>query len=161
MGERKKNSYGSRGKKFTHPLERGWAGGRPLGRKFGPPLATNKEVTFDNFETILLEFKTVYHMTGNLGRVRRNSILMCTGNGCCGFHSKRRQIWPKPESFEKSRQQGWFEDGLCGQVRGPHSVPRLLHPIWVKQDLCPTTATRIWHQSAQSHQSNLSDVWNQ
>ena len=40
--ERKKNSYGSRGKKFTHPLERGWAGGRPLGRKFGPPLATNK-----------------------------------------------------------------------------------------------------------------------
>jgi len=79
--ERKKNSYGNRGKKFTHPLDRGWAGGRPLGRKFGPPLATNKEVTFDNFETILLEFKTVYHMTGNLGRVRRNSILMCTGNG--------------------------------------------------------------------------------
>ena len=40
-----------------------------------------RELTFDNFETILLEFKTVYHMTGNLGRVRRNSILMCTGNG--------------------------------------------------------------------------------
>merc|ERR1712083_813674 len=39
------------------------------------------EITFDNFETVLLEFKTVYHMTGNLGRVRRNSILMCTGNG--------------------------------------------------------------------------------
>ena len=40
--ERKKNSYGGRGKKFTHPLERGWAGGRPLGKKFGPPMATNK-----------------------------------------------------------------------------------------------------------------------
>ena len=40
--ERKKNSYGGRGRKFTHPLERGWAGGRPLGRKFGPPIATNK-----------------------------------------------------------------------------------------------------------------------
>ena len=40
-----------------------------------------KIFTFDNFETVLLEFKTVYHMTGNLGRVRRNSILMCTGNG--------------------------------------------------------------------------------
>jgi len=79
--ERKKNSYGGRGKKFTHPLDRGWAGGRPLGKKFGPPMAANKEITFDNFETILLEFKTVYHMTGNLGRVRRNSILMCTGNG--------------------------------------------------------------------------------
>jgi len=79
--ERKTNKYGGRGKRFTHPLERGWAGGRPLGKKYGPPLATNKELTFDNFETILLEFKTVYHMTGNLGRVRRNSILMCTGNG--------------------------------------------------------------------------------
>ena len=43
-----------------------------------------RELTFDNFETILLEFKTVYHMTGNLGRVRRNSILMCTGNGQVG-----------------------------------------------------------------------------
>ena len=40
--ERKTNKYGGRGKRFTHPLERGWAGGRPLGKKYGPPLATNK-----------------------------------------------------------------------------------------------------------------------
>ena len=40
--ERKMNKYGGRGKKFTHPLDRGWSGGRPLGRKFGSPLATNK-----------------------------------------------------------------------------------------------------------------------
>ena len=31
----------------------------------------------------------MYHMTGNLGRVRRNSILMCTGNG------QVRRIWLK------------------------------------------------------------------
>jgi len=68
-------------KRFQHPLDRGWAGGRPLGKKFGPPQSTNQELTFDNFETILLEFKTVFHMTGNLGRVRRNSIMMVTGNG--------------------------------------------------------------------------------
>ena len=40
--ERKKNSYGGRGKRWTHPLDRGWAGGRPLGKKYGPPMATNK-----------------------------------------------------------------------------------------------------------------------
>jgi small subunit ribosomal protein S5 len=65
----------------VHPLDRGWAGGRPLGRRYGPPQAPNREQTFENFETILLEFKTVYKMTGNLGRVRRNSLLMVTGNG--------------------------------------------------------------------------------
>lgn len=52
-----------------------------MGKKFGPPEALNKDLKFENFETVLLEFKTVFKMTGNLGRVRRNSILMVTGNG--------------------------------------------------------------------------------
>jgi len=70
-----------RGKRKISPLERGWTGGKPLGRKFGPPKAVNEELSFDNFESVLLEFKTVFHMTGNLGRVRRTSALMVTGNG--------------------------------------------------------------------------------
>jgi len=63
------------------PLERGWAGGKIAGKKFGAPVAVNKELSFDNFSSVILEFKTVFKMTGNLGRVRRTSALMVTGNG--------------------------------------------------------------------------------
>jgi len=63
------------------PLERGWTGGKPLGKKYGAPEALNKDYNFEGFESVLLEFKTVFHMTGNLGRVRRTSALMVTGNG--------------------------------------------------------------------------------
>lgn len=70
-----------------HPLERGWSGGKMVGKKFGSPVSTNKDLSFDNFTTVLLEFKTVFHMTGNLGRVRRNVVLMATGNkqGAVGY----------------------------------------------------------------------------
>ena len=46
-----------------------------------------QERSFDNFESILLSYKTLFKMTGNLGRVRRHSILMVTGNrnGSVGF----------------------------------------------------------------------------
>ena len=40
-------------------------------RRYGAPEAANKELEFENFDSVLLEFKTVFHMTGNLGRVRR------------------------------------------------------------------------------------------
>ena len=53
------------------PLDRGWSGGKAPGRKYGAPEAANKELPFENFDSVLLEFKTVFHMTGNLGRVRR------------------------------------------------------------------------------------------
>ena len=82
LEEAKKNTkYFRGGKRYTDPLDRSWTGGKPLGRKFGAPEATNKDYSFDNFDSVLLEFKTVFKMTGNLGRVRRNSILMVTGNG--------------------------------------------------------------------------------
>jgi len=82
LEEAKKNTkYFKGGRKSTDPLDRGWTGGKMLGRKFGAPEATNKDYSFDNFDSVLLEFKTVFKMTGNLGRVRRNSILMVTGNG--------------------------------------------------------------------------------
>ena len=53
------------------PLDRGWSGGKAPGRKYGAPEAANNELQFENFDSVLLEFKTVFHMTGNLGRVRR------------------------------------------------------------------------------------------
>jgi len=62
------------------PLERGWCGGKAAGRKFGAPVSLNQDYSFDNFDSILLEFKTVFHMTGNNGRQRRTSALMVTGN---------------------------------------------------------------------------------
>jgi len=78
---RKNTKYSRGGKRTQHPLDRGWTGAKPLGRKFGAPEAHNKDYTFENFDSVLLEFKTVFKMTGNLGRVRRNSVLMVTGNG--------------------------------------------------------------------------------
>jgi small subunit ribosomal protein S5 len=62
-------------------MDRGWAGGKIAGKRFGAPQAVNKELKFDNFTSTILEFKMVFKMTGNLGRVRRTSALMVTGNG--------------------------------------------------------------------------------
>jgi len=70
-----------RKRRVATSLERGWAGGKIAGKKFGAPAAVNKELSFDNFNSVILEFKTVFKMTGNLGRVRRTSSLMVTGNG--------------------------------------------------------------------------------
>ena len=67
----KKHSYGGRRRGKMDPLDRGWSGGKAPGRKYGAPEAANKELQFENFDSVLLEFKTVFHMTGNLGRVRR------------------------------------------------------------------------------------------
>ena len=47
------------------------------------------------------------------------------------------------------------------QVRGSHSLPRLLHTVWTQQDLRAAAASRVWHQGAQGHQGHLSDVWDQ
>ena len=39
------------------PLERGWTGSNPQGRKFGKPVTPNTELTFDGFESILIEYR--------------------------------------------------------------------------------------------------------
>jgi hypothetical protein len=39
------------------PLERGWTGSTPQGRKFGQPQSPNAEMTFDNFDSILIEYR--------------------------------------------------------------------------------------------------------
>ena len=39
------------------PLERGWTGSNPQGRKFGSPKNPNPEMEFKDFESILIEYR--------------------------------------------------------------------------------------------------------
>nr|CAG4647048.1 EOG090X0689 [Megafenestra aurita] len=68
------------------PLERGWSGAKLPGRSVGPPDPVGED-NFDGFDTTVLEFKTVCNMKGNLGRTRRISAFVITGNsnGLAGF----------------------------------------------------------------------------
>nr|CAG4648655.1 EOG090X0689 [Polyphemus pediculus] len=68
------------------PLERGWTGAKLPGRSVGPPDPVGED-EFLGFDTKVLEFKTVCNMKGNLGRTRRVSSLVITGNknGLAGF----------------------------------------------------------------------------
>ena len=104
LAETIKNSSSSGFRRRVDPLERGWTSAKAPGRKFGPPEAANKELDFDNFNSVLLEFKTVFHMTGNLGRVRRNSILMVTGNGAgaVGFTLSPGKFGKNMPAFRKA-----------------------------------------------------------
>jgi len=62
------------------PIERGWSGGKMPGRSLGPPDPVGED-TFEGFDTRVIEFKSVFNMTGNLGRKRRISAFVVTGNG--------------------------------------------------------------------------------
>lgn len=62
------------------PLDRGWSGNRMPGRSIGPPDAIGDD-TFEGFDTRVLEMKQVFIMKGNLGRKRRLSCFVVTGNG--------------------------------------------------------------------------------
>lgn len=70
------------GRKFQKlsPLERGWSGNKMPGRRMGPPDAIGEDA-FEGFDTICLELKQVFNMKGNLGRKRRLSAFVVTGNG--------------------------------------------------------------------------------
>lgn len=69
-----------------NPLDRGWSGSKMPGRSIGAPDALADE-TFEGFDTRVLEMKTVIVMKGNLGRKRRQSVFVVTGNsnGSAGF----------------------------------------------------------------------------
>jgi len=69
-----------------NPLERGWSGIKLPGRSLGPPDPIGED-SFEGFDTKVLEFKTVSNMSGNLGRTRRASAFVITGNknGLAGF----------------------------------------------------------------------------
>lgn len=63
-----------------NPLERGWSGQKLGGRSIGAPDPIG-ESTFEGFDTRVLEMKLVFIMKGNLGRKRRSSAFVVTGNG--------------------------------------------------------------------------------
>lgn len=67
-------------------LDRGWTGSRMPGRSIGPPDAIGED-TFEGFDTKVIEYKQVFIMKGNLGRKRRQSVFVVTGNknGLAGF----------------------------------------------------------------------------
>jgi len=104
LEEARKGKQFKAGRRVQDPLERGWSGGKALGRKFGSPEALNKDLSFENFDSVLLEFKTVFKMTGNLGRVRRNSILMVTGNkdGAVGYTVSEGKYGNNAAGFKKA-----------------------------------------------------------
>lgn len=61
-------------------IDRGWSGSKLPGRSIGPPDPVGED-KFDGFDTRVLELKMVIVMKGNLGRKRRQSALVVTGNG--------------------------------------------------------------------------------
>lgn len=68
------------------PIDRGWSGTKMPGRSIGAPDAIGDE-TFEGFDTRVLELKQVFIMKGNMGRKRRLSVMVVTGNanGLVGF----------------------------------------------------------------------------
>lgn len=61
-------------------LQRGYSGRKFPGTSIGPPDPIN-DYEFEGFDSRVLEYKMVSHMTGNLGRKMRVSALVVTGNG--------------------------------------------------------------------------------
>lgn len=50
------------------------------GKSIGPPDPIGEDA-FEGFDTIVIELKQVFIMKGNLGRKRRLSVFVVTGNG--------------------------------------------------------------------------------
>lgn len=71
--------------KISH-MERGYSGSRLAGRSVGAPDPIGSH-TYDGFDARCIELKIVNVMRGNLGRYRRHSAFIVTGNGqgMCGF----------------------------------------------------------------------------
>lgn len=68
-------------KKFINdPSERGYSGRSLPGKSIGVPDPIG-EYNFEGFDTRAIEFKIVNTMRGNLGRFRRHSAFVVTGNG--------------------------------------------------------------------------------
>ncbi|CAG5127362.1 unnamed protein product, partial [Candidula unifasciata] len=61
-------------------LQRGYSGRKYPGTSIGPPDPINDYV-FEGFDTRVLDYKMVSHMTGNLGRKQSISTIVVTGNG--------------------------------------------------------------------------------
>lgn len=108
------------------PLERGWSGAKMPGRSIGPPDAIGEDA-FEGFDTRVLELKTVFNMKGNLGRKRRLSCFVVTGNsnGLAGFATGKavdsRAVMRKAKNragqklmyIHRDENGGIFHDFFC------------------------------------------------
>lgn len=63
-----------------HPLNRGWTGSQPGGRKIGPPDPIDGDI-FHGFESWILVAKSSSIMTSSMGRAKRCCGMVITGNG--------------------------------------------------------------------------------
>jgi len=88
------------------PLERGWTGSSPQGKKFGPPEPRNSEENFGGFDSVLLHQGSILHMTTK-GRARLVRTLMCVGNkqGTAGFAFCRNLGGRGPALIQKAIQR--------------------------------------------------------
>lgn len=116
---------GRRFQKLT-PIERGWSGSSMPGRSIGPPDPIGED-NFEGFDTKVIELKTVFNMKGNLGRKRRLSSFVVTGNGkgLAGFASAkavdskavlrkaRNRAGQKLMYIEVCEGHGIFHDFFC------------------------------------------------
>lgn len=89
------------------PLERGWTGSSPQGKRFGPPTLKSldsDENEWKNFDSVLLEQSTLTKMTGQMGRVRSIRMLMAVGNGngTAGFSLTRCRTGRGPGVIQKA-----------------------------------------------------------
>jgi len=85
------------------PLERGWTGNSPQGKKFGPPIPRNSEENFDGFDSVLLHQGSILHMTSK-GRMRMVRTVMLVGNkrGTAGFSFIRNKNGRGPAVMQRA-----------------------------------------------------------
>lgn len=74
-----RDKFAGRRSNKVHPLERGWSGNKLPGRSLGAPDPVGDEM-FEGFDSRVLEFKPVMHMTAQRGRARSMSAFVCVGN---------------------------------------------------------------------------------
>ncbi|KAG5673299.1 hypothetical protein PVAND_003359 [Polypedilum vanderplanki] len=85
-----RDAMSSKGYQKLSPLDRGWTGAKLGGRSIGAPDPIGDD-NFEGFDTKVIEYKQVFNMKGNLGRKRRLSAFVVTGNhnGLAGFASAK------------------------------------------------------------------------
>ena len=102
--EAQQKVQGKKRRRKVTPLQRGWTGGNPRGKKFGAPVSLNPDLKFDNFESILVEYTNSMKMTSKFGRQRGVRMIMCTGNrnGTIGYTATQEAFGRGPYVFTRA-----------------------------------------------------------
>ncbi len=98
------SNLGSRSRRRRQtPLERGWTSASPKGKQFAHPVSPDPCTDYSGFQSILVQYQMVGHMTGT-GRVRLINQMMLTGNGkgLAGFALSKSSTRTGGYSFQKA-----------------------------------------------------------